>query len=73
MAQEIATVGGGITGPALGLALHEQGIPCRVFERPGDQPFRAFEEVILRAELQERYRQIAAHDLARGEAAADRH
>lgn len=69
MAQEIATVGGGITGPAL----HEQGIPCRVFERPGDQPFRTFEEVILRAELQERYRQIAAHDLARGEAAADRH
>jgi 2-polyprenyl-6-methoxyphenol hydroxylase-like FAD-dependent oxidoreductase len=46
-----------------------------VFERTGDRPFRAIEEVISRTELaafQERYKQIAGYDLARLEAAADR-
>ena len=46
-----------------------------VFERTGDRPFGAIEEVISRAELaafQERYKQIAGYDLARLKAAADR-
>ena len=33
MAEDIAIVGGGIAGLTLGLALHERGIACRIFER----------------------------------------